>query len=78
LEGYCTDGQKVLLQLHFSIILIEKSFFPSDNDFVAIIELPEGKHEYKFCIDGRWEYDLTEVGLIFAFNVVAKKNPCHE
>ncbi|CAF3856825.1 unnamed protein product [Rotaria sordida] len=32
----------------------------SDNDFVAILELPEGKHEYKFCIDGRWEYDLNE------------------
>ncbi|CAF0739993.1 unnamed protein product [Didymodactylos carnosus] len=32
----------------------------SDNDFVAIVELPEGKHQYKFIIDGRWEYDLTE------------------
>jgi len=32
----------------------------SDNDFVAILELPEGKHEYKFFIDGRWEYDLNE------------------
>lgn len=32
----------------------------SDNDFVTIIELPEGKHEYKFFIDGRWEYDLNE------------------
>ncbi|CAF1235917.1 unnamed protein product [Adineta steineri] len=32
----------------------------SDNDFVAILELPEGKHEYKFSIDGRWEYDLNE------------------
>jgi hypothetical protein len=33
----------------------------SDNDFVAILELPEGEHEYKFNIDGRWEYDLNEV-----------------
>ncbi|CAF2387111.1 unnamed protein product [Rotaria sp. Silwood2] len=32
----------------------------SDNDFVAILELPEGKHEYKFFIDGRSEYDLNE------------------
>jgi len=32
----------------------------SDNDFVAILELPEGEHEYKFSIDGRWEYDLNE------------------
>ncbi|CAF1458935.1 unnamed protein product [Adineta steineri] len=33
----------------------------SDNDFVVILELPEGEHEYKFCIDGRWEYDLNEL-----------------
>lgn len=32
----------------------------SDNDFVVILELPEGEHEYKFFIDGRWEYDLNE------------------
>lgn len=37
--------------------------FFSDNDFVTILELPEGKHEYKFFIDGRWEYDLSEVNL---------------
>jgi len=35
----------------------------SDNDFVTIVELPEGKHQYKFIIDGRWEYDLTEPSL---------------
>ena len=33
----------------------------SDNDFVAILELPEGRHEYKFLVDGRWEYDINEV-----------------
>ncbi|CAF2034405.1 unnamed protein product [Rotaria magnacalcarata] len=32
----------------------------SENDFVAILDLPEGRHEYKFFIDGRWEYDLNE------------------
>jgi len=31
----------------------------SDNDFVIILELPEGEHEYKFDIDGRYEYDLN-------------------
>jgi 5'-AMP-activated protein kinase regulatory beta subunit len=44
---------------------MKKNFFFrfdfSDNDFVAILELPEGEHEYKFSIDGRWEYDLNEV-----------------
>lgn len=37
----------------------------SDNDFVVILELPEGEHEYKFSIDGRWEYDLNEVEKYF-------------
>ncbi|CAF0744789.1 unnamed protein product [Didymodactylos carnosus] len=32
----------------------------SDNDFVTIVELPEGKHQYKFIIDGRWEYDSSD------------------
>jgi len=36
------------------------SMVKSDNDFVTILELPEGEHEYKFSIDGRWEYDLNE------------------
>lgn len=40
-------------------------FCSSDNDFVAILELPEGEHEYKFQIDGRWEYDLNEVGFLY-------------
>jgi len=36
------------------------SMVKSDNDFVTILELPEGRHEYKFFIDGRWEYDINE------------------
>ena len=42
-------------------------FSSSDNDFVVILELPEGEHEYKFQIDGRWEYDLNEVDCIIFF-----------
>ncbi|CAF1511227.1 unnamed protein product [Adineta ricciae] len=49
----------------------------SDNDFVVILELPEGEHEYKFLIDGRWEYDLNEAskddGLNGRNNIVTVK-----
>ena len=35
--------------------------FCSQGEFSAIIELPEGEHEYKFCVDGRWIHDPNAV-----------------
>lgn len=29
----------------------------SHSDFVTIIDLPEGEHQYKFCVDGNWQCD---------------------
>ncbi|XP_054738087.1 5'-AMP-activated protein kinase subunit beta-1 [Anastrepha obliqua] len=29
----------------------------SHGNFVAIIDLPEGDHQYKFCVDGEWKHD---------------------
>ncbi|KAM3868339.1 5'-AMP-activated protein kinase subunit beta-1b [Diretmus argenteus] len=29
------------------------------NNFVAIMDLPEGEHQYKFCVDGQWTLDPT-------------------
>ena len=29
----------------------------SAKDFVAIVELAEGNHEYKFMVDGEWVND---------------------
>lgn len=29
----------------------------SHGDFVTIIDLPEGEHQYKFCVDGEWRHD---------------------
>lgn len=29
----------------------------SHGDFVTIVDLPEGDHEYKFCVDGDWRHD---------------------
>lgn len=40
----------------------------SHGDFVTIIDLPEGDHQYKFCVDGEWKHDprlvrwMTESG----------------
>ncbi|XP_006005535.1 5'-AMP-activated protein kinase subunit beta-2 [Latimeria chalumnae] len=32
----------------------------SHNDFVAILDLPEGEHQYKFLVDGQWVHDPSE------------------
>ena len=29
----------------------------SHGDFVTIIDLPEGEHQYKFYVDGEWKHD---------------------
>lgn len=29
----------------------------SHGDFVTIIDLPEGEHQYKFFVDGEWKHD---------------------
>lgn len=29
----------------------------SHGDFVTIIDLPEGEHQFKYCVDGEWLYD---------------------
>lgn len=35
----------------------------SHGDFVTIIDLPEGDHQYKFCVDGEWRHDPKLVSL---------------
>lgn len=36
----------------------------SHGDFVTIIDLPEGEHEYKFYVDGEWKHDPKIVCMI--------------
>lgn len=36
----------------------------SQGEFSTIIELPEGEHEYKFCVDGRWIHDPNAVSTL--------------
>ena len=37
----------------------------SHGDFTAIVELHEGRHEYKFFVDGQWLHDPNEVPLLW-------------
>ncbi|XP_068246980.1 5'-AMP-activated protein kinase subunit beta-1-like [Palaemon carinicauda] len=32
----------------------------SEKDFIAIVDLPEGHHEYKFYVDGEWKVSSDE------------------
>ncbi|MEE6504188.1 hypothetical protein FKM82_005092 [Ascaphus truei] len=32
----------------------------SHNNFAAILDLPEGEHQYKFYVDGHWTHDPSE------------------
>lgn len=48
----------------------------SHNNFVAILDLPEGEHQYKFFVDGQWTHDPSEVmfsfGSLFVFIEVSE------
>lgn len=37
----------------------------SHGDFVTIIDLPEGEHQYKFFVDGEWRHDPGLVSIAF-------------
>lgn len=30
---------------------------------MAIVDLPEGEHQYKFYVDGQWTHDPAEVSM---------------
>lgn len=40
----------------------------SDGDYVTIVELPEGEHQYKFVVDGKWEHDPNQTVVDDNFN----------
>ena len=50
---------------------------PSQGEFSTIIELPEGEHEYKFCVDGRWIHDPNAVSTILIYKQKLLDMSCH-
>ena len=40
---------------------LRSSHIHSQGDFTAIVDLPEGEHEYKFYVDGEWLHNPDEV-----------------
>lgn len=50
----------------------------SHGDFVTIIDLPEGEHQYKFYVDGEWRHDpgvkIIDNGMGSKNNLVSVKN----
>lgn len=61
---YCTN---VLCSLQFLIII----FYSSHGDFVTIIDLPEGEHQYKFYVDGEWKHDP---GVVCVWNKITQEH----
>lgn len=49
----------------------------SHGDFVTIVDLPEGEHQYKFLVDGEWMHDpsepMTDNGIGSKNNVISVK-----
>ena len=43
----------------------------SQGDFTAIVDLPEGRHEYKFFVDGQWLHDPNEVSSMLYMSVAS-------
>ena len=37
------------------------SLYFSFGTFTAVLDLPEGKYEYKFIVDGQWLHNRDEV-----------------
>ncbi|XP_033115845.1 5'-AMP-activated protein kinase subunit beta-2-like [Anneissia japonica] len=53
-------GKNVFLSGSFNQWKSKIPMSKSTGDFVAIVELPEGKHEYKFHVDGQWVHDPNQ------------------
>jgi hypothetical protein len=64
LSDYCSH---VLFSQQFLIII----FYFSHGDFVTIIDLPEGEHQYKFYVDGEWKHDP---GVVCVWNKIKQEH----
>ncbi|XP_020035765.1 5'-AMP-activated protein kinase subunit beta-2 isoform X2 [Castor canadensis] len=53
-------GKEVFISGSFNNWSTKIPLIKSHNDFVAILDLPEGEHQYKFFVDGQWVHDPSE------------------
>ncbi|XP_054837246.1 5'-AMP-activated protein kinase subunit beta-2 [Eublepharis macularius] len=53
-------GKEVFISGSFNNWSTKIPLIKSHNDFVAILDLPEGEHQYKFFVDGQWVHDPNE------------------
>ncbi|XP_064424162.1 5'-AMP-activated protein kinase subunit beta-1 isoform X1 [Latimeria chalumnae] len=53
-------GKEVYLSGTFTNWNTKIPLIRSHNNFVAILDLPEGEHQYKFFVDGQWTHDPSE------------------
>ncbi|NP_001080680.1 protein kinase, AMP-activated, beta 2 non-catalytic subunit L homeolog [Xenopus laevis] len=53
-------GKEVFISGSFNNWNTKIPLIKSHNDFVAILDLPEGEHQYKFFVDGQWVHDPSE------------------
>ncbi len=51
-----------MIQKNVVLFICCSNFTAKDGeDFVAIVDLPEGEHQYKFLIDEEWKFNPSEV-----------------
>ncbi|XP_056102536.1 5'-AMP-activated protein kinase subunit beta-1b isoform X2 [Rhinichthys klamathensis goyatoka] len=53
-------GKEIYLSGSFNNWASKIPLTKSHNNFVAILDLPEGEHQYKFYVDGHWILDPKE------------------
>lgn len=54
----------------------------SHGDFVTIIDLPEGEHQFKYFVDGEWRHDpamvsIAVIPLIVSLFILIKPKTSH-
>ncbi|XP_064928303.1 5'-AMP-activated protein kinase subunit beta-2 isoform X2 [Columba livia] len=57
---WADGGKEVFISGSFNNWSTKIPLIKSHNDFVAILDLPEGEHQYKFFVDGQWVHDPSE------------------
>lgn len=53
-------GKQVFISGTFNSWKTKIPMVKSQEKFTTIVELPEGQHQYKYCVDGEWVHDPKE------------------